>query len=64
MRKSLRHRCWLKVAALLAAGGSLLQTGACNQDLKSLGEDLTISIVDQYIVSYFSDKFNVPGSPF
>ena len=33
MRKSLRHRCWLKVAALLAAGGSLLQTGACNQDL-------------------------------
>ena len=64
MRKSLGHRCWLKVAALLAAGGALLQTAACNQDLRSLSEDLAISIADQFIVSYFNDQFNVPGSFF
>ncbi|MHC4065752.1 MAG: hypothetical protein ACYSUI_14820 [Planctomycetota bacterium] len=64
MRRSLGHQCWLKVAALLAAGGSLLQTGACNQDLSSLGASLTASIAGQFIESYFNDQFNVPGSFF
>ena len=64
MPMSLRYRCWLKVAALLAAGGALFQTGACNQDLQSLSGDLAISIADQYIVSYFNDQFNVSGAFF
>jgi len=64
MPKSLRRRCWLKVAVLLAAGGSLLQTSTCNQDVSALGQDLAISIVDQLITSYFSDQFNASGSIF
>ncbi len=64
MRNCLRRRCWLKLAALAAAGGSLFQTSACNQTPSGLAGDLTSSIVNTYIVSFFSDQFNVSGSFF
>ena len=64
MSKTLRQRWLLKLAAVLAAGGSMFQTSGCNLTTDSLVGGLTTTIVDQYIALYFNDQFNVAGSPF
>ncbi len=64
MSKTLRQRWLLKLAVVLAAGGSMFQTGSCNATGDSLVGGLTTTIVDQYIALYFNDQFNVARSPF
>ncbi|MCP4249085.1 MAG: hypothetical protein GY778_18730 [bacterium] len=63
MRKTLRQRWLLKLAAVLAAGGSMFQTSGCNQTTESLIGGLATTVNDQYIAPYFNDQFNVAGSP-
>jgi len=64
MGESFRRRCWLKVAALLGVCGSLFQSASCTSDLRTMGEDLTVRVVDTWITAYFNDQFNIPSSPF
>ncbi|HUU83261.1 MAG TPA: hypothetical protein VM243_07125 [Phycisphaerae bacterium] len=64
MLRSIRRRCWWKLAAAVLACGSLFQTGACNQTLTDLAQSWAISVADQYIGLYFTEQFNVASSPF
>ena len=59
MRTHLRRKCWLKLAAAVMACGTLFQASTCQSTPVDLGEQLVTSVVDQWIVSYFSDQFNV-----
>ena len=64
MRTDFRRKCWLKLAAAAVACGTLFQASTCNSTPIDLGEQLVVSIADQWIVSYFSNQFNVSGSFF
>ena len=64
MRRRFRARCMLKLAALLAVGGSLFQTASCTSDLSTLGQDLVTSVVDIWITDYFTHQLNAPTSLF
>ncbi len=64
MTKNRVEKRWWKRAAVLAACGVLLQTGACNQNLNELAQGLTTTIANQYIGLFFADQFNASATPF
>ena len=64
MRRCLRRKRWLKVAAAMMACGTLFQATTCSSTPTDMGEQLVTSVVDQWVASYFMDKFNVTGGFF
>jgi hypothetical protein len=64
MRKTMCRKCWLKLAAVAVACGSLYQSTGCNLGLSDLSQSWVTAVADQYIALYFTDRFNVPASPF
>ncbi len=64
MRKHLRRTRWWKWAAAVTACGILPQAATCSSTPSQLGEQLVISVVDQWIVNYVNHQLNVTSSFF
>lgn len=64
MRRQLRGKHWLKLAAVVVAGGILFQSATCSTTLPDLGQQWMTSMVDTWLVDYFNHQFNVAGGFF
>ncbi len=64
MRKKSRGGRWVRLAVGITCFGTLFQSTTCNTDSRDLAEQLTVSVVDTFIVNLVTDRLNLTDTTF